>query len=46
MKIPRQQAITEFGKAGYRMVGSQDFLPGQEFLEFMPAGPVESGARS
>ena len=47
MRIPRQQAIAEFGQAGYRMVGSKDFLPYQYFLEFVPAGaPVESGSHS
>ncbi len=34
MKLSRDNVITEFGEAGYRLKQSRDFLPYQYFLEF------------
>jgi arsenite methyltransferase len=37
MKIPVQEMIAQFNKAGYRVVNDHQFLPYQYFLEFAPA---------
>ncbi len=39
MKIPVQEMIAQFNKAGYQVVGDHQFLPYQYFLEFEPASP-------
>jgi arsenite methyltransferase len=37
MKIPVQEMIAQFNKAGYRVVSNHQFLPYQYFLEFVSA---------
>ncbi len=39
MKIPVQEMIAQFNKAGYRVASDHQFLPYQYFLEFKPASP-------
>lgn len=39
MRITRSDMIAQFKQAGYRLIGEQNFLPYQYFLEFEPAAP-------
>jgi arsenite methyltransferase len=39
LRIPAQEMIAQFHRAGYRVINEHQFLPYQYFLEFEPASP-------